>query len=53
MEAFTVAAHEEEGVAFIARCLLVQDGEVVGETLPLGCVLAIWVGRVAWVGSVD
>ena len=53
MEAFTVAAHEEEGVAFIARCLLVQGGEVVGETLPLGCVLAIWVGRVAWVGSVN
>lgn len=53
VKAFAVAAHEDKAVALIARRLLVQGRDVVSKTLPLGRFLAVWAGRVSWIGAVD
>jgi len=51
--AFAVAAEEEQRVALCLRGEMVQARDVVGETLPAGCVLAVGAGAVAGVGLVD
>ena len=53
VKTFAVATHEDKAVALVARRLLVQGRNVVGETLPLGRFLAVWAGRVSWIGTVD